>query len=93
MASFILYCKKRESVIGISECRLSANQQNLSGISPQNYSYELTSTESSKGGTFIHIDQNVKHKIREDLNKEIESTFLGVIESNRKNIIVACLYS
>ena len=85
MASFILYCKKRESVIGISECRLSANQQNLSGISPQNYSYELTSTESSKGGTFIHIDQNVKHKIREDLKlykyKEIESTFLGVIES------------
>ena len=38
--------------------------------------------ESSKGGTLIYIDQNVKYKIREDLklykSKEIESTFLEI---------------
>ena len=41
-----------------------------------------------KKGTLIYIDQNVKYKIREELNlcksKEIESTFLEIIENNRK---------
>ena len=49
-----------------------------------------------KKGTLIYIDQNVKYKIREELNlcksKEIESTFLEVIENNRKNVIVGCIY-
>ena len=49
-----------------------------------------------KKGTLIYIDQNVKYKIREELNlcksKEIESTFLEIIENNRKNVIVGCIY-
>ena len=44
----------------------------------------------------IYIDQKVKYKIREDLklykSKEIESTFLEIIENNQKNVIVGCLY-
>ena len=44
----------------------------------------------------IYIDQNVKYKIREDLklckSKEIESTFLEIIENNQKIVIVGCLY-
>ena len=44
----------------------------------------------------IYIDQNVKYKIKEDLklykSKEIESTFLEIIENNQKNVIVGCLY-
>ena len=95
LASFILNCRKRPRIIEISECRLKANQQSLSNISLQNYTYEFTSTESSKGGTLIYIDQNVKYKIREDLklckSKEIESTFLEIIENNQKNVIVGCL--
>ena len=43
-----------------------------------------------------NIDQNVKYKIREDLklykSKEIESTFLEIIENNLKNVITGCIY-
>ena len=96
LAPFVLNCRKRPRIIGISECRLRANQQSLPNISLQNYTYELTSTESLKGGTLIYIDQNVKHKIRKDLklykSKEIESTFLEIIENNQKNVIVGCIY-
>ena len=94
--SFILNCRKRSRIIGISECCLKANQQSLSNISLQNYAYEFTSTESSKGGTLIYKDQSVKFKIREDLKlykpKEIESTFLEIIENTQKNVIVGCFY-
>ena len=45
-----------------------------------------------KKGTLIYIDQNVKYKIREELNlcksKEIESTFLEIIENNRKMLLL-----
>ena len=44
----------------------------------------------------IYIDQNVKYRIREDLKlykrKEIESTFLEIIENNGKNVIVGCIF-
>ena len=43
-----------------------------------------------------NIDQNVKYKIREDLkfykSKEIESTFLEIIENNLKDVITGCIY-
>ena len=91
----ILNCRKRPRIIGISECRIKANQQSLSNISLQNYTYEFTSTESSKGGTLLYIDQDIKYKIREDLklckSKEVKSTFLEIIENSQKNVIVGCL--
>ena len=56
----------------------------------------VLSTEFSKGGTLIYIDQNVKYKIREDLKlykcKEIESTFSEIIKNSQKNVIVGCIY-
>ena len=67
LGSFILNCRKWPRIIGISECCLKANHQSLSNISPQNYAYVFTSMESSKGGTLIYIDQNVKYKLRKDL--------------------------
>ena len=92
----ILNCRKRPKIIRISECRVKANQQSLSNISLQNYTHEFTSTESSKGGTLLYIDQDIKYKIREDLklckSKEVESTFLEIIENNQKNVIVGCFY-
>ena len=86
LASFILNCRKWPRIIRISECHIKANQKSLSNISLQNYAYDFTSTESSKGGTLIYIDQNVKYKIREDLklykSKETESTFLEITKKN-----------
>ena len=44
----------------------------------------------------IYINQNVKYKIREYLtlykSKEIESTFLEIIENYQKNVTVGCIY-
>ena len=98
LASFVLNCRKQPRIIGISECRLRVNQQSLSSISLQNYTYnyELTLTDSLKGGKLIYINQNVKYKIREYLtlykSKEIESTFLEIIENYQKNVTVGCIY-
>ena len=46
------------------------------------------STESGKGGTLLHIDQNMKHKVRGDLNIHskslIESTLIEIMNTKQK---------
>ena len=58
--------------------------------------YEYTPTESSKGGTLLYIDENLRNRSRSDLTlykfKEIESSFIEIIESKKKNTIVGCIY-
>ena len=86
----ILNCRKRPRIIRISELYSWVWSELM-----RYYTYEFTSTESSKGGTLLYIDQDIKYKIREDLklckSKEVESTFLEIIENNQKNVIVGCL--
>ena len=61
-----------------------------------NYSYEYTPTESSKGGALLYIDKNLKYRSRSDLtlykSKKIESFFIEIIELKKKNTIVGCIY-
>ena len=61
-----------------------------------NYSYECTPTESSKRGALLYIDKNVRYRSRSDPTlykcKEIESSFIEIIESKKKNTIVGCIY-
>ena len=61
-----------------------------------NYSYEFTPTESSKGRTLLHIDKNLSYRSRSDLtlykSKETESSFIEIIEPKKKNKIVGCIY-
>ena len=44
----------------------------------------------------IYIDNNIKHKVRNDLkiykSKEIESTFIEIIEAKSKSKIIGCIY-
>ena len=65
-------------------------------INIDNYIYEYTPTKSSKGGTLLYIDKSLKYKLRKDLNlnkpKEIESTFVEIIETKKKNAIIGCIY-
>ena len=60
------------------------------------YSYEYTPTESSKGGTLLYIDQNLRYRSKSDLtlykSKEIESSFIEIIEPKKKDTIVGCIY-
>ena len=58
--------------------------------------YEHTPTESSKGGTLLYLDKNLKYKLGKDLNiyhkGMIESTFTELINKNEKNMVAGCFY-
>ena len=62
--TFIMNCKNKPKVIGISECRIKAGRSHLSNINMNNYSYEYTPNESSKGGTLLYIDKNLRYRPR-----------------------------
>ena len=63
-----------------------------------NYSFEFTAIKSTKGGTLIYIENDLRYKIGKDLilyrEKEIEPTFVEIIEHNlrNKNKIIGCIY-
>ena len=65
----------------------------LSNIDLNNYTFEFTPTDSTKEGTLIYIEKDLRYKTRNDLNlyreKEIESK---IIEANlrNKNKIISC---
>ena len=59
--TFIMNCKNKPKVIGISKCRIKTGRPPLSNINMNNYSYEYTPTESSKGGILLYIDKNLRY--------------------------------
>ena len=83
-------------IIAISESRIRKNKEPLSVIDIPGYDYEFTATEGEKGGTLIYISQDLTYKNRSDLNisqvKQLESTFIEVVNENRRNTIVGCIY-
>ena len=86
-------------IIGLTETKLQKD------ITP-NYCFDLegyksyyTSTEASKGGTILYINDKFNSKPRIDLeilvykSKQLESSFIEIInEGNQKNIIIGCIY-
>ena len=80
--------KIKPKIIGISESRLQKVKQHITNILLPNYVYEHTPTESSKEGTLLYLDKNLKCKLRKDLNichkGMIESTFAEIINKMRK---------
>ena len=83
-------------IIGISESRLQKSKQHVTNISLPNYVYEHAPTESSKGGTLLYLDKNLKYNLWKDLNiyqkGMIESTFIEIINKNEKNMVAGCIY-
>ena len=92
---FIENCQSKPKVIGISKCRLRKNRTILSNLDPKD-SYDWTPTEASKVRTLIYIANKLKYKLRNNLKlykeKQIESTFLEMVEPNLKNKNVGCIY-
>ena len=86
----------KPKIIAISESRIRKNEEPLSVIDIPGYDYEFTATEGEKGGTLIYISQDLTYKNRSDLNisqvKQLESTFIEVVNENRRNAIVGCIY-
>ena len=78
----------KPKMIGISDSRLQISKQPINIISLPNYIYEHTPTESGKGGTLLYIDQNLKYKVRRDLNiyskSLIESTSIEIMNTKQK---------
>ena len=72
--------KIKPKIIGISESRLQKSNYHITNISLPNYVYEHTPAESSKGGTPLYLDKNLKYKLRKNINIYhkgiIESTFV-----------------
>ena len=53
-------------------------------------------TEASKGGVLIYVKNGLSFLPRNDLNmskpKELESTFIEIIDPNGKNIVIGSIY-
>ena len=79
---------KNFDVIAITETRIRKDISITSNLSLNNYSLELTPTESSAGGTLLYIFNHLSYKPSNDLNiyqkYELESTFIEVINPQKK---------
>ena len=89
--------KIKPKIIGIFESRLQKSNQTITNICLPNYLYEHTPTESSKGGTLLYLDKNLKYKLRKDRNidhkRMIESTFVEIISKNEIYMVADCIYN
>ena len=58
--------------------------------------YEHISAGSSKGGTLLCLDKNLKHKLKKDLNIYqkgiIELSFVEIINKDDKCLVTGCIY-
>ena len=85
-------------VMGITETKIKKDCVPIFDLSIDGYNCFHTPTESEKGGALLYIKDQHNCKIREDLNKEIykpgklESIFIEIINKNKKNIIIGCVY-
>ena len=83
-------------IITISETKLQTNVFQTKNISLPNYQYEHTATEANKGGTLVYISNKLNYKPRKDLEiyetKNLESTFVEIINPKDKNTIIGCIY-
>ena len=61
-----------------------------------NFSFELTPTESSAGGTLLYTANHLLYKPSLDANiyksNELESTFIEILNPRKSNIIIGCIY-
>ena len=67
-----------------------------SNINLKNYAFEFTTTESLTRGTLIYVANHLAYKPRTDhqIHKkhDLESTFIEIINPNKSNVIVGCIY-
>ena len=85
-------------VIGISETKLNKNKKPKFNIEIKGYHCYHTDTEAEKGGSLLYISDTLKCKKRPDLesmlykSEVLESTFVEIINPNKKNTVIGCIY-
>ena len=75
--------KNNFAIIGVTQTRISKQFSLLNDLNLNNYSYELTPTETTAGGTFLYIANHLSYKCLSDLNiykkNELDSTFIEIV--------------
>ena len=84
------------SVLGITKTRRKCNWIPTSTFELEGYIIEHTPTESSCGGALLYIDHHINYKVHKDLKmykaKELESSFIEILNQNSKITVTACIY-
>ena len=82
-------------IVAISESRI-LNDCSTSHLNLTNYSLDYCCSEASAGGTAIYIKNSISYKSRPDLkiykSRELESNFIEIINPNKTNFIIGCIY-
>ena len=84
-------------VIAISESKLQTGIEPQVNINLPGFQNPLsTPTEASKGGVLLYVAEGINFKPRNDLkiykSKELESSFIEIINPNEANSIVGVIY-
>ena len=83
-------------LIGITESRLKKDATRTTNIDIKGYTFEHTPNETPCGGPLLYIKKTLKYICRKDLQiykaTELESAFIELLSSSRKNTIVGCIY-
>ena len=85
-------------VVGLTETKIKKEIPPIYDTSFTGYTLYKTDTESDCGGTALYIADHYNCKPRGDLDsifyktRELESTFVEIITTNKKNIICGCIY-
>ena len=65
----LLSCTKTQfDTIAINETRITRQVSLLNNLNLNNYSFDVTLTETSAGGTLLYIANHLSYKCRNDLN-------------------------
>ena len=85
-------------ILGLTETKIQKKKTPIYDINISGYKSYATPTESTKGGTILYVNNDINCKPRVDLEnkvyktKELESSFIKIINTGKKNTIVACIY-
>ena len=83
-------------ILAISEITLLKNTKIVKKINISNFSYEVTPTESTAGGTLMYIAHQLTYQKRNNLTvyakNYLESTFIEITNLSKTNIFVGCIY-
>ena len=84
-------------VIGITEHKIQKDSPPTSNIELQGYKpFHYDYTETSHGGTGFYIKESISFNERNDLKfnskGNFESTFIELVFTKRKNMIIGCIY-
>ena len=85
-------------VAGLTETKILKHSTPNFDISLRGYKCYHTTTEASKGGSILYINNKFNSLPRNDLErlfykpKELESSFVEIINPGKQNIIIGCIY-